>query len=107
MDNGIKLGWGRKLTGDLMKRWPKAEDGTPVEPCFLTHTKGTDLDAEMTVNMLEAYGIPCVIQYPNDGDFGRVVIGISGTGVDIYVPITMYEDAISLTEGSVNFDEIF
>ena len=106
MEDKVKLEWGRRMTGDLLERWPRAEDGELIEPCFLTHTKGTDLDAEMTVNMLEAYGIPCVIQYPNDGDFGRVVIGISGTGVDIYVPITMYEDAISLTEGSAEFDEL-
>lgn len=56
----------------------------------------------MIVNLLEAYGIPCIRQYPNDGDFGRLILGTSGTGVEIYVPKTMYEDAVNLSEGAQN-----
>ena len=46
--------------------------------------------------MLEAYGIPCLRQYPGDGDFGKVVLGMSGFGTDIYVPESMFEDALNL-----------
>ena len=106
MDENAKLEWGRRLTGELFERWPKDEKGEPVEPVFLTHCKCLDMTDEMIVNLLEAYGIPCVRQYPNDGDFGRLILGVSGPGVEIYVPKTMYEDADNLTEGSAEYEEL-
>ena len=105
MDNELKLEWGRRITGELYKRWPRDEKNELVEPVFLTHCMNLDMQDEMIVNLLDAYGIPCVRKYPNDGDFGRLVLGVSGTGVDIFVPITMYEDATALTEGSAEYDE--
>lgn len=106
MNERPKLEWGKRITGDLYKRWPRDDAGELIEPVFLTHCMNLDMSDEMTVNLLEAYGIPCLRLYPNDGDFGRLVLGVSGTGVDIYVPITMYEDAVSLSEGSSEFDEL-
>ena len=55
-------------------------------------------------NMLEAYGIPCLRSFPGDGGFGRVIMGASGTGVDIFVPKSMLEEATMLIEGE-NCDE--
>lgn len=106
MDENAKLEWGRRLTGEIYERWPKDEKGEPVEPVFLTHCKCLDMTDEMIVNLLGAYGIPCIRQYPNDGDFGRLILGVSGPGVEIYVPITMYEDAVNLTEGSAEYEEL-
>lgn len=106
MGEDIKLEWGKRLTGDTLNRWPKDENGEPVEPVFLTHCMNLDLSDEMLVNLLEAYNIPCIRQYPNDGDFGRLVLGISGTGVDIYVPKTLYEDAVNLSEGSAEYEDL-
>lgn len=105
MDEKAKLEWGRRLTGELLEKWPKDENGEPVEPVFLTHCKCLDINDEMIVNLLEAYGIPCIRRYPNDGDFGRLILGTSGTGVEIFVPKTMYEDAVNLSEGSAEYDE--
>ena len=106
MDESLKPEWGRRLTGDLLRRWPMDENGEPVEPVFLTHCMSLDMSDEMIVNLLEAYGIPCIRQYPNDGDFGRLIIGMSGPGVDIYVPKNMYEDAVNLSEGSAEYEEL-
>lgn len=106
MNEEAKLEWGRKLTGELYERWPKDENGEPVEPVFLTHCMSLDMRDEMLVNLLEAYGIPCLRQYPNDGDFGRLMLGMSGPGVDVYVPRNMYEDAINLSEGSSEYEEL-
>ena len=39
MDEKAKLEWGRRLTGELLKKWPKDENGEPVEPVFLTQCK--------------------------------------------------------------------
>lgn len=106
MENDIKLEWGRKITGDLLKRWPKDDKDEPVEPVFLTHCTCLDFQDEMLVNLLEAYSIPCLRLYPNDGDFGRLVLGMSGPGVDIYIPKTMYEDAVNLSEGRAEYEEL-
>ena len=57
---------------------------------------------ELLVNMLEAYGIPAIKNYPGDGEFGKVILGMSGLGTDLFVPESMYEDAVNLinnTEG--------
>lgn len=106
MDESLKPKWGRRMTGDILKRWPKDENGEPIEPVFLTHCISLDMKDEMIVNLLEAYGIPCIRQYPNDGDFGRLILGMSGPGVDIYVPKNMYEDAVNLSEGSAEYEEL-
>ena len=48
--------------------------------------------------MLEAYGIPCLKIYPGDGSFGKLILGMSVQGVDIYVPQSLLEDARALCE---------
>ena len=35
-----------------------------------------------------------------------LILGVSGPGVEIYVPKTMYEDAVNLTEGSAEYEEL-
>lgn len=93
-----KLDWGRlDLTG-LSDRWPRGEDGSPQEPRFLCHRSCVDMSDMLLVNMLEAYGIPCLTLDPGNGSFARVVMGISGQGVDIYVPENLYDDAVALSK---------
>ena len=84
--------------------WPKLEDGKPVPPSFLTHLRATDFEGEIVVNLLASSDIPVVTQYPNDGTFGQIILGFSGTGLDIYVPETLLEDAKALLDGQ--FEEI-
>ena len=68
-----KEDWGRAGAGLVSDRWPKDEEGS----------------AE----------IPCLRDYPGDGAFGHIIMGASGTGVDIYVPKSMLEVAQKLIEG--------
>ncbi|MBO5496776.1 MAG: hypothetical protein J5967_05170 [Oscillospiraceae bacterium] len=91
--------WSRSLPGGLLERWPKDATGEPEEPVLLTTAINLNLFDEMTVNMLEAYGIPCLKRYPGDGSFGKVVLGMSGQGTEIYVPKSMLEDAQALVSG--------
>ncbi len=91
--------WSRSLPGGLLERWPKDASGEPEEPVLLTTAINLNLFDEMTVNMLEAYGIPCLKRYPGDGSFGKVVLGMSGQGTEIYVPRSMLEDAAALVSG--------
>ena len=86
------------LPGDLYKRWPKTPDGEPEEPVLLTHLRSNDMADILLANMLESYGIPVMITHPGDGDFGKVVLGMSGTGSVILVPKSLYEDAKTLME---------
>ena len=89
----MEMFFGNNLSSDLMERWPKAPSGDPEKAVFLCNCKALDLDDELLINMLEAYGIPCLRDYPGDGSFGKVVLGMSGQGTDIYVPESMLEDA--------------
>ena len=54
------------------------------------------MEEALTVARMESYGIPCLRQYPNNGDFGRLILGISGTGTDIFVPASLWADACQL-----------
>ncbi len=90
--------WGRTVLGEVYERWPKDADGQPEEPKFLCRCKGLDFEADMRTGMLEAYGIPCLRLYPGDGSFGKVVLGMSGFGVDLYVPASRLDEARALCE---------
>lgn len=107
MDENEKKLWGRVKSGSLLENWPKGAAGEPEEPVRLCTCKSVDMSDELKINMLEAYGIPCLRAYPGDGSFGRIILGISGQGVDILVPKSMYEDAAALCneEGVVEEDE--
>ena len=98
--------WGKSGPGLVSGEWPKDEFGFGEEPVYLCSRSNTDLSDELTVNMLGAYGIPCLRTYPGNGSFGRVVMGTSGTGVDIFVPKSMLEDAKMLTEGETADEEL-
>lgn len=86
------------LPGALLKRWPRDDAGEYAAPKFLTHCLSVDMEDKILVNMLEAYGIPTLIIHPGDGDFGKVLLGMSGTGSSILVPEPLYEDAKALME---------
>ena len=97
----LSLAW-EKLPGGMLKRWPKDSQGEYVAPVFLTHLQSTDMADMLTLNMLEAYGIPAMRVYPGDGAFASVVMGLSGTGSDIFVPVTDYEYAKALMEAEID-----
>ncbi len=97
--------WGFTRNSNVTGEWPTTGEGKPVKPAFLQHTLGGQLEAEMTISLLEAYGVATLCEYPNNGDFGKVIMGISGTGVDIYVPETQLEDARNILCGDIIADE--
>ena len=88
--------WGRQLSGALLKRWPRDENGTLDAPVFLCHCSSLDMDEGLLVSRMESYGIPCLRQYPGNGDFGKIILGVSGTGIDVYVPASLWADASEL-----------
>ena len=99
MDEKNKSGWYRDLPGKLQDKWPRDGSGDFEEAAFLKHCTSVDLADEMLANMLDAYGVPCVRRYPGDGGLGRVMLGMSGMGTDLFVPKSMLETAKELCEG--------
>jgi hypothetical protein len=88
----------RKKVAD---NWPKKENGEPINPAFLKHIGGSQMDIELTLSLLDAYGIPAVCQYPNNGEFGRLMIGHAGGGIDIFVPETLLDEAKDIISAEI------
>ncbi|MCF0121163.1 MAG: DUF2007 domain-containing protein [Oscillospiraceae bacterium] len=93
--------WSFRKKKPVTANWPKDENGEPYPPVFLEHASGGPVDVELAVNLLEAYGIPVVTQLPNNGDFAQVIMGMTGTGVDIFVPQNMLEDAQNILSADI------
>lgn len=85
--------WNFDTERNLLGDWPRDEAGEPAAPAFLEHIFGSEPELMMERNMLLAYGIPSIASYPGDGTLGKVVLGVSGYGMDIFVPETVLEDA--------------
>ena len=98
------MSWGLHRFGQDYDAWPKGPDGEPEEPAFLLNCMQLDMQADMTRNMLQAYGIPSFPRYPGDGSFGNVVLGMSGNGVDIFVPKSRLAEAQELLKGEPDND---
>ena len=86
-------------------QWPNDDEGKPVPPAYLTRVHGGPLNMELTLNLLGAYGIPYVCQYPNNGAFGKIIMGHSPMGTDIFVPQTMLFEAQDLLHAEIIEDE--
>ena len=76
--------------------WPSDDDGKPVKPARLTTVMGSQVDYEMTISFLQAFGIPTVRDYPGSGQLVKILFGFTGTGMDVYVPENMLEIAKEL-----------
>ena len=85
--------------------WPNDENGEPITPVYLTHIGGGPMDQSMTLGLLDAYGIPYVEQYPNNGLFGKLLAGYPPSGVELFVPETMLEDAQNILNAEIVFDD--
>jgi len=95
--------WGFKKTEGI--KWPKDENGDAIPPAYLKHISGGPLDLEVALNILEAYGIPHVSEYPNNGQFGKLIFGHPPSGMEIFVPETMLEDAQNILSADVVIDD--
>ena len=74
--------------------WPKLPSGELVSPALLKTTLYDNMDVEITINMLTAYG------FPTDKKWRRKT-----HEVDIYVPETMLDDALSLLSAEAVDDD--
>lgn len=99
--------WGfAKRPDEKLESWPTDENGEKVPPVLFRHLGGAPMDNNVELSMLDAYGIPYILEYPNNGDFGIVIMGHAGGGVDIFIPETMLEDARNIFNSEIITDEI-
>ncbi len=94
--------WSFKYTSGIVGAWPVGPDGQPEEPVFLERIFGNETELVMTRNMLWACGVPSVGRYPSDGVLGKVILGQSGFGMDIFVPKSTLEDAKNIISATNN-----
>lgn len=93
--------WSFGQNRELLKHWPKDAQGEPESPAKLTLQSELDSMADITLSMLEGYGIPAF----KVGSQGKVVLGFAGLGVEIYVPVSRLEEARSLLEADAEPEE--
>lgn len=98
MDEEHRLRWGEFMDGALLDQWPRTDEGETEEPAFLCTRPSVDLSDRLLMNMLQAYGIPSLSMERGNGNLGRIYLGISGYGTDIYVPKSLLNDAKQLCE---------
>ncbi len=97
--------WALHEYGAVYDSWPRDEKGETVRPALLQSCSPLDMQAQMLQSMLRAYGIPSIRVALGDGQFGELILGMSGTGVDILVPETMLADAKALLEAENDEDQ--
>jgi hypothetical protein len=90
--------WGQIRRG-IPKNWPMDSEGKREQPALLTNLPEGPL-ADMTRNMLEAYGIPVMEAFQEDGTFARVLFGASAYGVGLFVPASRQAEARALLEAA-------
>ncbi len=97
--------WSFKFTSGVTGNWPVTASGQPETPAFLERVFGSETELALRRNMLWAYGVPSVSRYPLDGALGKVILGQSGFGMDIFVPESMLEDAKNIIKPAENESE--
>jgi len=83
-------------TQNPYENWDRDAEGNLAPPAFLTHCGDGAMEAEITVGMLRSFGIPAVTELPGDGPFGKIILGHSGYGINIFVPATRLAEARDL-----------
>ena len=84
-------------TKEAAAPWPAGADGKPDSETLLCHVN-SELEANMMLAQLQAYGIPArkiMPSIPGSGLF-KIIMGMSSTGFDLYVPEAMYSTAEEL-----------
>ena len=99
MDNSF---WAK---GSRLPDWPVNKDGTKEKAVLLHRTPDNVTDAEMTISLLAAYGIPCFKYYEKDGGAGRVIGGFCVYGAGLYVPESLRQDAEALLNAPAEAEE--
>lgn len=86
--------WARAQT--IPDNWPADENGNREKAARLSVESEVDSIADITISFLAGCGIPAF----KLGTQGKVILGVTGVGVDIYVPQSRLEEAQALLASS-------
>lgn len=78
--------------------WPEDENGETEEPVLLAELPDVGGACQLLESRLRAYRIPDFTRYPGTGTLGKVVLGFSGFGVQVFVPRSRLEEATKLLD---------
>jgi len=78
--------------------WPDTSSGEPEEPALLTEMSDLGGQSQLLQSRLRAYVIPSFTRYPGGGTLGKVMLGFSGYGVQVFVPASRMEEACKLLD---------
>lgn len=102
MDNSF---WRFGRRGGSELPWPVDAAGEKEQAVLLQHAFDSLADADMTISLLTAYGIPCFKHYEKEGAAGKVINGFSGFGAGLYVPTSRVEEAMALLSADICEEE--
>ena len=85
----------------LLSRWPKDASGNPEQAAKLDIQWELDSQADLTVSMLESFGIPAF----QNGSLGKVLGGFAAQGVEIWVPASRLDEATALLNAPPEFPD--
>lgn len=81
----------------LVDSFPKTELPKENDHEMYLKTVATDIDAEMLIEMLANEGIPVRKKYRECGDYLTVFMGKTVMGIDLFVPSSLYQKALEIT----------
>lgn len=75
-------------------------DAEPEETALLMTAKD-ELQANIVESLLDAYDIPLRRAYKGNDSFGRVFMGLTVNGIDLFVPKSKLEEAAGIIENEM------
>jgi uncharacterized protein (DUF697 family) len=72
----------------------------PPETALLM-TANDEIQANIVESLLKAYGIPLSRTYKGNDTFGKIVLGLTVNGIDLYVPKSAIDEAKGIIENEL------
>lgn len=77
------------------------QEATAEEETALLMTANNDIQANIVESLLKAYGIPLSRKYKGNDTFGKIILGLTVNGIDLYVPKSALEEAMGIIENEL------
>lgn len=72
-----------------------------AEEIALLMTANNDIQANIVESLLKVYGIPLSRKYKGNDTFGKIILGLTVNGIDLYVPKSALEEAMGIIENEL------
>lgn len=82
-----------------------AAESEPESTAFLMTAKD-ELQVNIVESLLKVYGIPLRRKYKGDDTFGKIFMGLTMNGIDLYVPNSSLEEAMDIIKNELPEEEI-